>query len=117
MAGHSALMANWARELATWCPLLRVGVFSGSAGARAAMARGPGGGLGAFNVVVTSYAIAERRDARGALGALRWDTLVFDEAHVLKNSASARSAGAGALRAAHRVLRTECDARAGCAAR
>lgn len=55
----ASTLANWQRELAKWCPLLKVVLFAGSKADRDAAVWD----LDDCNVVLTSYAALERGDA------------------------------------------------------
>jgi len=84
----TSVVPNWMAEAARFAPALRLRDYRGAQrqdGLR---------GLGAGDVVLTSYAIAAL-DAQ-ELAAVRFATLVLDEAHAIKNAASER---AKALRA------------------
>ena len=98
----STVIENWRRELKRWCSTFRVLVFAGSLAERRSLRTSIPGA----NVVVTAYSTLEAYDAQAALGAVKWDVAVFDEAHELKNASTQRSAHCRALRAAHRVLLT-----------
>src|SRR5690606_14101802 len=74
----TSVTGNWESEAARFAPSLRVAIYRGAGRARH-LAK-----LGARDVVVCSYDILVR-DAE-ALAAIRFATIVFDEAHALKNS-------------------------------
>jgi SNF2 family DNA or RNA helicase len=101
----SSTLENWARELARWAPTLRVAVYAGSKEER----RGARKSAPGANVVLTSYAVVERRDAREALASALpggWDVVVFDEAHALRNEGAARWGALLSLPARFRLLLT-----------
>jgi superfamily II DNA or RNA helicase len=81
----TGVLFNWAEEIARFRPGLRASLYHG--GARALDA--------AADVTLTSYAIL-RLDA-DALAAVDWDTVILDEAQVIKNPDSQ------VARAAHRL--------------
>jgi superfamily II DNA or RNA helicase len=98
----SSTLTNWQREFNKWCPLLRVVTFAGSKEDRRAVRSE----LASTNVVLTSYAALERGDALKHLSVIDWQVMVLDEAHVVKNSNSARFNNLMALRARRRLLLT-----------
>ncbi|MCA9490367.1 MAG: hypothetical protein KC621_10595, partial [Myxococcales bacterium] len=73
----TSVLSVWADEIARWAPTLRVRAFSGPRRVGALE------GLGAFDVVLTSYAILPI-DAE-ALAAVRFVVAVLDEAQAIKN--------------------------------
>jgi superfamily II DNA or RNA helicase len=94
----TSVLSVWADEIARWAPTLRVHVFSGPRRAGALE------GLGAYDVVLTSYAILPI-DAE-ALGAVRFVVAVLDEAQAIKNHDTARARAAFELQADQRVATT-----------
>nr|MBA3538558.1 DEAD/DEAH box helicase [Deltaproteobacteria bacterium] len=94
----TSVVPNWVDEVQRFAPTLRVRTFIGPA--RAADLAD----LGAFDLVVTSYAILQI-DA-DALAAISFATAVLDEAQVIKNADTKRARAAGRLRAELRVATT-----------
>ena len=86
---------NWESELARFAPKLRVRVYRG-AGRAEQIVR-----LGKRDVLVTSWDIAVRDEE--ALAAIRFATIVFDEAQAAKNAASRRAAMACGLQGDFRL--------------
>jgi len=86
----TSLAYNWRDEAARFAPDLDVRIYRGPRRAKQLDELGPG------VVLVTSYELLAR-DA--ALEGPRWGTLVFDEAHALKNPRTQRAKAAKALRA------------------
>ena len=78
-----AVLTNWHRELARWCPALRAIKFSGDKAARAECKSEYLEQSGAFDVCVTTYETAITEKA--ALSKLVWRYLIIDEAHRIKN--------------------------------
>ena len=90
----SSLLDNWARELATWAPRLRVAKFWGAD--RAALKDAPRRAAPSFDVLLASYPTFERgggeaKECRSFLRRHEWSTCVLDEAHAVKNAASSRA--------------------------
>jgi SNF2 family DNA or RNA helicase len=92
----TSVVANWVAEAARFAPELRVRVYRGAD--RSVK------GLGAGDLLVTSYAIAAL-DAQ-ALGEPTFATLVLDEAQALKNASSERARAVRELQADWRVALT-----------
>jgi len=86
---------NWIREAATFLPALRPLVYRGPERAELLDALAPG------DMLVTSWSLLAR-DAE-PLSAVRFGTVIFDEAQAAKNPDSARSAAARGLNAAFRI--------------
>ncbi|KAJ2799611.1 hypothetical protein H4R20_004369, partial [Coemansia guatemalensis] len=91
----TTLVGNWAREFATWAPELVVAQLSGRAACRTeqlahtVFRREPGGRRDLkCHVVLTSYEAACNAEAAAALAGVRWQALVVDEGHRLKNDAA-----------------------------
>lgn len=89
---------NWARELARFAPELNVISYAGSDRERHL------DGLGAKDVVITSYGVVQR-DAE-LLAAVHFGTLVLDEAQAIKNAQTKRSRAVRKLDAAWTVALT-----------
>jgi SNF2 family DNA or RNA helicase len=94
----TSVLSVWADEIARSAPTLRVRTFAGPHRAGALE------GLGAYDVVLTSYAILQI-DAE-ALVAKRFIVAVLDEAQAIKNPDTARARAAFALQADQRVATT-----------
>ena len=91
----TSVVANWIDDAARFVPELRVRLFRGPD--RDACLRG----LGAGDLLVTSYAIATM-DA-DKLAAIEFASLVLDEAQAVKNATTERSRALRGLRAAWRL--------------
>ena len=105
---------NWAREFAEWCPSLvcekYVGTESERAQLREQLRCGGRSGCG-WDVVITTYSLFERdsssaKEDRSFLNKQRFDYIVLDEAHCIKNSNSARYRNLCRMSARRRLLLT-----------
>jgi len=91
----TSVCANWAAEARRFAPSLRVTLFRDSERAEALATLGPG------DVLVASYGLLALDLDR--LKALRFATLVLDEAQAVKNAATRRARAARELQAGFRV--------------
>lgn len=87
-----SLLTNWQRELATFAPHLRIGVFTGSRLA------------GDEDVVLTTY--ARLRIHAKELSEREWSLVLLDEAQNIKNTDSQTTSAARSLTTARRVALT-----------
>lgn len=94
----TSLGFNWAREAERFAPSLRVAQYR-DADRRTRLAT-----LGKGDVLIASYDLVVR-DAE-ALAGVKFGTVIFDEAHALKNAESLRSKAAALLSAGFRVALT-----------
>lgn len=105
---------NWARELAVWCPSLVCEKYVGSEAERAQLRehlRAGGRGRAGWDVLITTYSLFERdssaaKEERSFLNKQRFDYMVLDEAHCIKNSNSARYRNLCRMGARRRLLLT-----------
>ncbi|VDP73476.1 unnamed protein product [Echinostoma caproni] len=88
----SSTQANWQRELADWCPHLKVLVYQGSVEQRKAMRLSIYDSTAPeFNVLLTSYVMGTSTiEDRVLMKRLNFHYGIFDEAHMLKNMLSHR---------------------------
>ncbi|MGV7208274.1 DEAD/DEAH box helicase [Oxalobacteraceae bacterium A2-2] len=94
----TSVCLNWISEAARFAPTLKVRLFGG--GDRDASLAG----LGEHDVVVASYGLLQLEAARFA--AVRWHTIVLDEAQAIKNAATKRSQAVMALQGDFRMVCT-----------
>ncbi|WP_395456426.1 SNF2-related protein [Azospirillum melinis] len=98
LVAPTSVLGNWRAEAARFAPGLRTLVLHGP------QRKADLGGLGDYDLVVTSYALLPRDLA--ALAAQPWHLAVFDEAQYLKNPASQVAKAALALEARQRLCLT-----------
>jgi len=94
----TSVATNWMAEAERFAPTLRIKLFGG--GDREAMLKE----AGAFDVIVASYGLLQLEAERFA--AVRWHTIVLDEAQAIKNAATRRSQAVMALRGDFRMVAT-----------
>jgi len=98
-----SLLDNWRREAQRFTPDLRVLDFHGAdRWARLEAA----GGLGAFDLVVTTYGTARLDAARFVEQDVRFEYVVLDEAQAIENAQSLTSKAVRLLTGAHRLALT-----------
>jgi SNF2-related domain/SNF2 Helicase protein/Helicase conserved C-terminal domain len=95
-----SVLGNWARELATFAPSLRVLVHHGAARDLEALADA----LPMIDVVLTTYSLIARDI--DVLSDIDWGRLVLDEAQQVKNSGTAQAQAVRRLRAGRRIALT-----------
>lgn len=94
----TSVLPNWQAELARFAPGLRCHLWHGAARHDGAAA------LAGADVVLTSYPLLARDKARWST--IDWSVVVLDEAHTLKNPATAGFKAAAALKAGQVVALT-----------
>lgn len=96
-------LMNWQSELRKWLPTARVFLFYGKKEEREKMkAKDLKEGL--FDIMITTYDIARKDNY--AMSKLKYDLLIIDEAHNIKNSKSVLSQVIRKFIANHRLLLT-----------
>ena len=98
-----SVLGNWQRELAKWCPQLKVVKLHGDKETRQDVVQNELR-KGKFNVCVTTYEVLASE--KGPLGKIAWSFLIVDEAHRLKNENSRLARIARSMNTAHRILLT-----------
>ena len=96
----TSVVANWLDEARRFAPTLNVRAYTGPAASRAGKLEG----LGAFDMVVTTYGLLH--NDVDALSAVEWSTVVLDEAQAIKNPATKRARAARRLPARFRIVTT-----------
>jgi superfamily II DNA or RNA helicase len=94
----TSVATNWMAEAERFAPTLHIKLFGG--GDREAMLKD----AGAFDVIVASYGLLQLEAERFA--AVRWHTIVLDEAQAIKNAHTRRSQAVMALRGDFRMVAT-----------
>eukprot|EP00955_Chlamydomonas_euryale_P078338 363132-Chlamydomonas_euryale.AAC.18 len=84
----ASVLPNWKAELERWAPCLKVLVYRGSARDRAEAFDDSLGSRGkpAFHVLLTTYEMLMGKHDRPRLSRMKWQVIVVDEGHRLKNS-------------------------------
>ncbi|MGF6928568.1 superfamily II DNA or RNA helicase [Chitinophaga sp. W2I13] len=94
----ASVVNNWSNEISRFAPSLNV-VFLHN-GHRASLIKA----AGAFDVVVTTYGLLQSEET--LLAAVKWPTLVLDEAHTIKNFQTKTSKAAMSLQAGFKLMLT-----------
>lgn len=103
----ASTLHNWKKELASWCPDLRVCVYYGSLAEREEIrAEIKSVPADYYNVWVTTYTVAVSKHDKPFLQKRRFQYMVLDEAQNIKNTSSARYKSLFALKTKHRLLLT-----------
>lgn len=105
----ASTLANWENELDRFCPSLVVHTYHGSQNERLDMRRELRNGFeaGTIDVLLSTYTLFEREsggDDRKFLHNQTFEYLILDEAHGIKNSASARFTQLNRVKTKHRLL-------------
>ncbi|EFX00115.1 tbp associated factor [Grosmannia clavigera kw1407] len=94
------LSGHWAQEIKAYAPFLSVAAYVGSPVER----KGLRGGLGETDIVITSYDVC-RNDVE-VLEAHKWNYVVLDEGHLIKNPRTKISMAVKKLQSNHRLILT-----------
>lgn len=102
-------LSNWMGELARWAPTLKPIKFHGDRATREEIVKnhlepGQRDEDRQWHVVVTTYEVCNIE--KNALNKFAWSYLIIDEAHRLKNEASAFSQTVRAFETRYRILIT-----------
>lgn len=105
----ASTLANWENELERFCPSLVVRTYHGSQDERADMRYELRAAFetGSIDVLLSTYTLFEREsgaDDRKFLHSQSFEYLILDEAHGIKNSASARFTQLNRIKTSHRLL-------------
>jgi SWI/SNF-related matrix-associated actin-dependent regulator 1 of chromatin subfamily A len=105
----ASTLANWNNEFDKFCPSLRVIVYHGTQRERLELRSEIQGALrsGEIDAIITNYTIFEResnKDDRKFLYNLKFEYLILDEAHCLKNASTTRYSKLNSVRSKHRLL-------------
>ncbi|CAA21109.1 histone chaperone/ATP-dependent chromatin remodeller SMARCAD1 family Fft2 [Schizosaccharomyces pombe] len=103
----SSTLENWLRELARFCPSLRVEPYYGSQQERANIREAIEENEIKYDILVTTYQLAtNNKEDRSFLKHQNFDVCVYDEGHYLKNRMSERYKHLMNLNANFRLLLT-----------
>ncbi|XP_028968151.1 SWI/SNF-related matrix-associated actin-dependent regulator of chromatin subfamily A containing DEAD/H box 1 [Galendromus occidentalis] len=87
----SSTLDNWHREFTTWCPTLKVVIYSGPQEDRKILRLDTVNNRISFNVIITTYnTLSSTPEDRGFFKKMQFTYAVFDEAHMLKNMMTQR---------------------------
>lgn len=105
----ASTLANWQNELNRFCPDLSVITYHGSQAERAELREKIRSGVThkSLDVLLGTYTIFEReacKTDRSFLYSLKFEYLVLDEAHCIKNAESSRYSHLNSLKTKHRIL-------------
>lgn len=112
MPGHHLIIVpastldNWEREFDIWCPEIRILQYYGNQDIRAQIRNYVCKNPHEVDVVLTTYNVAQNPDDRRLFKKLKFEYLIFDEAHMLKNMKSSRYQSLIKIRSKRRVLLT-----------
>jgi SNF2 family DNA or RNA helicase len=97
-------LSNWVLEFEKWAPGLKKVVYKGNPAARKSLYQNQIA-HGKFNALLTTYEYVMKD--KSSLGKLRWNYIIVDEGHRIKNHASKLTQIFGQYyKARHRVLLT-----------
>ncbi|KAK9798163.1 hypothetical protein WJX73_003156 [Symbiochloris irregularis] len=106
----ASLVANWEAEFAAWAPSIQVVAYRGSAAEReeifATQVRGRQGSSRRMQVLLTTYETFMHKLDCPRLSQLRWEYLIVDEGHRLKNAGCKLVREMKRYSVAHRLLLT-----------
>ena len=94
----ASVVTNWSNEINRFAPSLTVVYLHN--GNRAALIKG----AGPFDVVITTYGLLQAEEE--LLSAVKWPTIVLDEAHTIKNFQTKTSRAAMSLQAGFKLMLT-----------
>lgn len=102
----ASTLDNWEREFDVWCPEIRLLQYYGTQEHRAQIrfyvARNPE----KVDVVLTTYNVAQNPEDRRLFKKIKFEYLIFDEAHMLKNMKSSRYQSLIKIKSKRRILLT-----------
>ncbi len=105
----ASTLSNWQNEFSKFCPSLSVYTYHGTQNERTELRYTlksliPEGGV---DVILSTYTIFEReacKQDRGFIYSQKFNFLILDEAHCIKNADSSRYANLNAIKTDHRLL-------------
>jgi len=103
----SSTMDNWQKELSTWCPNLKILNYYGAQDERRHMRLQIVQEQIEYDVILTTYnMVISSADDRVLFRRLDFHYVIFDEAHMLKNMATARYENLMRVQASRKLLLT-----------
>lgn len=102
----ASTLDNWGREFDTWCPEIRILQYYGSQEHRAQIRHYLTKNPNDVDVVLTTYNVSQSPEDRKLFKKIRFEYLIFDEAHMLKNMKSSRYQSLIKIKSRRRVLLT-----------
>lgn len=100
----SSTIENWKREFEKWCPILNVELYNGTQAER--MHRQDEIRNTSFDVILTTYSLLSAKDDRKFLKSLKFQYMILDEGHMVKNMNSQRYKNLTYIKAKRRLLLT-----------
>ncbi|CAL1517439.1 DEAD/DEAH box helicase [Chitinophaga sp. MM2321] len=94
----ASVMSNWSNEIGRFAPSLNIVYLHNGKRVALINAAGP------FDVVITTYGLLQSEEK--LLAAVKWATVVLDEAHTIKNYQTKTSKAAMSLRADFKLMLT-----------
>ena len=99
----TSVMLNWEMEFKKWCPAFKILTYYGTAKQRQAKRQG-WSKFNSFNVCITTYTLILQD--KNMFRRKKWDYLILDEAHMIKNWQSQRWQTLLRFNARRRILLT-----------
>lgn len=105
----ASTLSNWQNEFKKFCPSLSVYTYHGSQAERTELRYSLKSLIpqGEVDVILSTYTIFEReacKQDRGFIYSQKFNFLVLDEAHCIKNADSSRYANLNSIKTSHRLL-------------
>jgi SNF2 family DNA or RNA helicase len=94
----TSVSTNWQSEVTRFTPTINIKVLSGKDRENDIKA------LGKFDLLITTYTLLQQESE--LLSAVKWQTVILDEAQAIKNSATKRSQAAMSLNAKFKLITT-----------
>lgn len=102
----ASTLDNWEREFDVWCPEIRLLQYYGTQMVRSQIRNYVAKNPNEVDVVLTTYNVAQSAEDRKLFKRIRFEYLIFDEAHMLKNMKSTRYQSLIKIKSKRRVLLT-----------
>lgn len=102
----ASTLDNWEREFDVWCPEIRLLQYYGTQDHRAQIRFYVAKNPDQVDVVLTTYNVAQNPEDRRLFKKIKFEYLIFDEAHMLKNMKSSRYQSLIKIKSKRRILLT-----------